>query len=334
MDFLNDAYAGTPSTDRNLYVDAVTYDGTNTKQSASLLGNGSKNFSVTDSTAIPPPVTGSGADTLVLKVSEDAYLGNAQFTVSVDGKQLGGTFTATTLHSSGGSQAFAFAGDFGTGQHTVLVNFTNDAYGGSPSTDRNLYVNDIIYKGTDTGLNAAIYSGASTFTLSGGTTPSVSETGDHGSLQKNLSQTGTYTVGADTFVLTSGNAATVTLGSGSSSIAFVGASSVKLTGGSGRATITADGGANTFTAGAGSLDVTGGPGKDAYVFHASSGALTMEDFSLSKGDTLTIDKSLKASLHQATDGMGGTMLTFGTSTSQSIDIRGLAALPTTNITFA
>ena len=73
-------------------------------------------------------VTGSGSDTLVLGVSEDAYLGNAQFTVSVDGKQLGGTFTATTLHASGASQNFTFKGDFGSGQHAVAVKFLNDAW--------------------------------------------------------------------------------------------------------------------------------------------------------------------------------------------------------------
>ena len=67
--------------------------------------------------------------------------------------------------------------------------------------------------------------GPKTFAVSGGTTPAVSETGDHGSLQKNLSQIGTYTVGGDTFVLSSGNAASVTLGTGASQIKFVGASS-------------------------------------------------------------------------------------------------------------
>ena len=133
MAFLNDAYAGTPSTDRNLYVNDVTYDGTDTKQSAALMSTGSQNFSVTDSTPIPPEVTGGGSDSLLVKVSEDYYLANAQFTVSIDGKQLGGTFTATTLHSSGNSQTFAFAGDFGSGQHTVSVDFLNDAYGGNTS---------------------------------------------------------------------------------------------------------------------------------------------------------------------------------------------------------
>jgi Ca2+-binding RTX toxin-like protein len=188
-------------------------------------------------------------------------------------------------------------------------------------------VNDIVYNGTDTHLTASLMgAGAKTFSVSGGTTPAVTETGDHGSLQKDLSQTGSYGVGGDTFVLTAGNVASVTLGSGASQVKFVGPSSVTLTGGSGQATVTADAGNNKFVAGTGSLDVTGGAGKDAYVFHATGGLLTLEDFSLAKGDTLTIDKSLQGSLHQATDGKGGTMLTFGTDTSHGVDIRGLASV--------
>jgi len=60
----------------------------------------------------------------------------------------------------------------------------------------------------------------------------------------------------------------------------------------------------------------------------------VEDFSLAKGDTLTVDKSLQASLHQATDGRGGTMLTFGTDTTHGVDIRGLASLSNSNIVWA
>jgi hypothetical protein len=212
----------------------------------------------------------------------------------------------------------------------VSVDFLNDAYAGTPSTDRNLYVNDVTYNGTDTGQSAALMSaGAKTFSVSGGTTQSVSETGDHGSLQQNLSQTGTYTVGGDTFVLSSGNAASVTLGTGTSQLTFVGASSVTVTGGSGQVTVTADMGNNKFVAGAGSMDVTGGAGKDAYVFHATSGLLTVEDFSTAKGDTLTIDKSLQGSMQQASDGKGGTLITFGTG--HSVDLHGVASMPSNNI---
>ena len=116
------------------------------------MSTGPQNFSVTDSTAIPPAVIGAvDSDRLVVKVSEDYYMANAQFTVSIDGKQLGGTFTATALHSSGNSQSLRLAGDFGAGQHTVAVEFPERPLCRNHRTDRNLYVNDIIYNGTDTG---------------------------------------------------------------------------------------------------------------------------------------------------------------------------------------
>jgi uncharacterized protein YccT (UPF0319 family) len=277
-----------------------------------------------------PSVAPGGSDTLVLKVSEDAYKGDAQFTVSVDGKQLGGTFTATAPHSSGATQDFTFKGDFGSGPHKVAVSFVNDLNGGSPSLDRNLYVNDVVYNGTDTKQGTALYANVTkTLSVSGGTTPSVTETSDHGSLKQNLSQTGTYTVGGDTIVLSNGNAASVTLGTGNSQLTFIGASSVAVTGGSGQAAVAADMGNNKFVAGAGSMDVAGGAGKDAYVFHATSGQLTVEDFSTAKGDTLTIDKSLQGSMQQAADGKGGTLLSFGTG--HSVDLHGVVSLPSNNI---
>ena len=174
-------------------------------------------------------------------------------------------------------------------------------------------MNGITYNGTATGQSGTLLvTGPKAFAVSGGTTPSVSETGDHGALTKTLAQTGSYTVGGDTFVLTAGNAAAVTLGTGTSQIKFIGASSATLTVGSGQATVTADAGSNKFVAGTGTLDVTGGGGKDAYVFHANSGLLKLEDFSSAKGDTLTIDKAMQGSLTQASDGQGGTMLSFGT----------------------
>jgi beta-glucanase (GH16 family) len=285
--------------------------------------------------ASTPVTTGTGSDTLVLGMSEDAYQGDAQFTVSVDGKQLGGTFTATASHAAGASQDFTFNGNFGTGQHTVSVDFLNDAYGGSSATDRNLYVNGISYDGAATGQAGLLFTnGTRTFTVADPTAPSISETGDHGSLAKTLSQTGTYTVGGDTFVLSTGNSASAILGAGSSQITFVGASSIVLAGGSGQATVKADAGNNTFVAGTGSLDVTGGSGKDSYVFHAGSGLLSLDDFSVAKGDTLIIDKALQGSLQQTSDGQGGTMLSFGTGAGHGVDIHGVAAMPSTNVVWA
>jgi hypothetical protein len=159
VDFLNDAYGGSPSTDRNLYVNSATIDGS-AVPGATLTEHfdGPQNFSFqapgtsgsgSPGSGTPAPVTiGSGPDTLALQVSEDAYLGDAQFTVSVDGHQIGGTQTTTASHAAGQTQTFNVLGTFAAGSHTATVNFLNDAYGGSPSTDRNLYVNGATIDGS------------------------------------------------------------------------------------------------------------------------------------------------------------------------------------------
>ena len=101
----------------------------------------------------------SGAATLGLSLSEDAYQGDAQFTVAVDGNTIGGAQTVTALHSNGASQDFSFSQALTAGTHDVAVSFLNDAYGGSGATDRNLYVNGISVNGTAVGgAAAALYS--------------------------------------------------------------------------------------------------------------------------------------------------------------------------------
>ncbi len=177
-------------------------------------------------------------------------------------------------------------------------------------------------------------SGSLSSTSAGGIIPSVTETSDHGSLQKDLSNTGTYTVGDDTLVLSSSNVASVNLGTGTSKIAFVDPSSLSVTGGPGSATVTANAGTNTFTAGAGSLDVTGGSGSDSYVFHTGSSSLTIQDFSADKGDKIVLDSALQASMVQGSDNQGGTLITFGSGAAQAIDLRGVATIPTGAITWA
>ncbi len=151
-----------PSTDRNLYVDGATYNGTDVSGSKlTLMSAGVQAVTVHDITAVPTASTsistpisagiGSGSDKLVLKISQDAYQGDAQYTVSVDGKQIGGTLTAHASHTAGQSDTVTVSGDWGPGDHQVSINFLNDAYATpySPSTDRNLYVDGATYNGTD-----------------------------------------------------------------------------------------------------------------------------------------------------------------------------------------
>ena len=113
-------------------------------------------------TAAGPPVTA-----VTVNLSEDAYAGNAECTVSIDGKQVGGLQTITALHAQGHYDALTFAGAFGAGSQAVAVTFVNDAYGGSPSLDRNLYVNSVAVNGTVLGgTSASLYSnGTAAFTV-------------------------------------------------------------------------------------------------------------------------------------------------------------------------
>jgi hypothetical protein len=118
--------------------------------------------------AVPVAATPSSTpDTITLNVSEDAWQGDAQFIVSVDGKQAGGVNTATTSHAAGQGQDFTFSDFWGTGPHNVAVNFLNDAYAGTAQLDRNLYVNSATLNGH---VNAEILSlpsnGTQSFTVS------------------------------------------------------------------------------------------------------------------------------------------------------------------------
>jgi hypothetical protein len=117
-----------------------------------LLSNGTASFLV----------PAHAANVLTLNLSEDAYAGDAQFTVAVDGVQLGGAQSVTALHASGNTQAFGFTLALSAGTHDVAVSFLNDAYGGNASADRNLYVNSASYGGAN-------ISGASSALLSTGT---------------------------------------------------------------------------------------------------------------------------------------------------------------------
>jgi hypothetical protein len=105
-------------------------------------------------TSTPPPTDPGTGDTggtvsgpLTLHVSEDAWNGDAQFTVLVDGVQFGGTQTVTASHAAGQWQDITIAGTLSSGSHTVAVNFINDGWGGSAATDRNMYVQSITVNG-------------------------------------------------------------------------------------------------------------------------------------------------------------------------------------------
>ena len=164
VNFLNDAYGGSSATDRNLFVNGATIDGAAAPASTlALYSQGPQSFDFAG------PAHGT-PDTLDLHVSEDAWRGDAQFTVTINGQTVGGTYTATALHSAGATQDFSLSGNWGAGQKTVGISFINDAYGGTSTTDRNLYVDQVTYDGqAATGAPATLLSnGTSNFSTPAG----------------------------------------------------------------------------------------------------------------------------------------------------------------------
>ena len=143
--FLNDAKGTTASANRNLYLDKATLGGeTIAGSTSSLPTNGTKTFTI--------GVDAAGklaTSTLTLNVSEDAYNGDAQMQVWVDGKQVGGgNYTVTASHAAGNTQAITISGIAESyTAHDIWVGFVNDLYRGSPSADRNLYLNSAQFDG-------------------------------------------------------------------------------------------------------------------------------------------------------------------------------------------
>ncbi len=161
MTFLNDLY--NPGVgDRNLYLNGASLDGAAVPRSGlTLLSNGSQSVGLLSTDPAPTLSVGSGPNTLALQVSEDAYQGDAQFTVSVDGKQIGGTLSATAIHAAGKSQLVDILGSFGAGAHTLGIDFVNDLY--NPGVgDRNIYV-------SGASLNGGTVPGSALTLLSNGT---------------------------------------------------------------------------------------------------------------------------------------------------------------------
>jgi Ca2+-binding RTX toxin-like protein len=257
-------------------------------------------FAFANATPSPSPTPTPGeTDTLVLRVAEDAWNGNAQFTVAVDGHQVDGTQTATASHGAGEWQDLTLAGDFAEGPHQVSVTFVNDAWGGTQSTDRNLYVDYLTFNGARYEAEAAqngASNGASdpndaplmangTLTFSGVIGPSPTPTPQHlvGDDGPNTlaGGPGDDTIegrgGDDTLI---GNGGNDTLLGGQGNDWLVGGE-----GGKGNPFTTNADGHITLDGGAGNDTLLGGP-NTAYEIHAGDGSDTILN---ADGGTVVID---------------------------------------------
>lgn len=157
--FLNDDYGGSAQADRNLYVDSIIYDGVSaTPPGAELYSTGTMAFVTAAQTQ---------AVTFGLALAEDQYQGDAQYAVAVDGQQLGGVGSVTASQAAGQTDVVTLSDLLTSGTHDLAVSFLNDLYGGSPSADRNLYLDGVTVDGrTIPGALATFYSnGTDHFTI-------------------------------------------------------------------------------------------------------------------------------------------------------------------------
>lgn len=146
--YLNDVAGATPATDRNLYVQGATLNGDFLEGFATALRGGNNGFQMHKPVSM---TLGTGSDTLVLKMAQDFWQTAAQYTVSVNGVQIGGTLSASAIQRYGQEDTITLRGTWGDSV-TLSVRFTNDGWGGAASLDRNLYVRDVIVNGTDLDL--------------------------------------------------------------------------------------------------------------------------------------------------------------------------------------
>ncbi len=114
---------------------------------------------------------------LTMRISQDAWQGNAQYTIAVDGKQIGGMRTADASHSAGDYDTVSIP-EIGAGTHKVTVDFLNDAYGGSSGQDRNLYVDGIFLDGVKQGGSTMLASGGAKDFAIGGSAGGVKTVGE------------------------------------------------------------------------------------------------------------------------------------------------------------
>lgn len=253
---------------------------------AKYFGAGSGTPTVTNGGTV-----GTGTDKLVLSISEDRYAngdgksdanGDATFVVLVDGKQIGGTLTATAMHSQGLTQLFTVLGNFDTGTHWVEVRLTNDAWSGvsSPTTDRNIYVTGVTYDGAAVAYSGTDWNGGGAWFSVGSAAASVSAAAST-SVIAAAPKSVALLVGPGETVATTRPGDTVVSGSGSGTVfatsgvlAFGGPSGSQLTFVSGDSGSTVVGGAGKLVVigSAKSADaVFGGSGQSEYIGGAGGG---------------------------------------------------------------
>jgi Ca2+-binding RTX toxin-like protein len=329
--FLNDAWGGSSALDRNLWVESVSFNGTNLNRVATLGSSGATaTFQVgsgvapattpetlPDYVVTPPPTTtpttppadtlpepttpptvigdalsvGSGPSVVRVGLSGDAYNGNARATILIDGVVVATDVDVVAARARNEVQYVDVRGTFNAATHAVVVRFANDLWGGTADTDRNLYLLSISVNGASIGASAALYSNRDVRFEFAPATLPPPST------------LGTGTVNADTLI---GDA-----------------NANELRGLDGNDSLSGGDGADTLDGGAGADTMSGGAGNDVYVVE-STGDRVVE---AANGGIDTVVSFISATLPNEVENLvlAGTSVIHGTGNALANVIMGNAA---------
>ena len=164
--FVNGFAGASADAGRVLYVNSVSFDRLASFPNSVLHSRGPQTYTV-QAPATPLADNTGTQDTLILNVGEkNPNGGDVQFMVAVDGQRVGGVNVVTAQSGSGQSQNIALAGAFGSGAHTVTIDYLNGFNGDQANVNRVLSVNSITLDGVVTPEHVAM-STAATQTFSG-----------------------------------------------------------------------------------------------------------------------------------------------------------------------
>jgi hypothetical protein len=162
--FLNDAWGGDASTDRNLRVESLSLDGVDLHQSKVMLMEGDATFRL-------PTAEGAqnGGQLVRIGLSQDAWGEDARYDVKLDGKVILSNEAVSASRANGEVAYVDIYTDHAAtepGQHVLTVSFLNDAWGGNDWLDRNLHVESLSVNGVDQHQSAFLaWSGDAVFTF-------------------------------------------------------------------------------------------------------------------------------------------------------------------------
>lgn len=118
--------------------------------------------------ALPVPKPAGG--TLVLHLSEDAWHGDAQCYINVDGSRIGGLHTVKAAHALGLSDTMTFNLELGAGPHTASVELVHAASAGQSDGNRHLYIDAVEFNGLQVASATAMLQGSGSRDFALGTT--------------------------------------------------------------------------------------------------------------------------------------------------------------------